>query len=795
MSASHAYGKNSIAGLLLAVFLLTIGCVQAQDTLYQSIKGKVIDKDTRVSLPGATVLLNNGKADIGSATDENGNFLLQNVPIGRQSIVVRFMGYQSLELNNLIVRSGKELILEIELHEMVLEMDEVQVLAQNRKDRPNNTIATVSARSFSVEETNRYAGSYGDPARMVANYAGVMSSRDNRNDIIIRGNSPLGLQYQVNGIEIANPNHFGATGTTGGPITMLNTNLMASSDFLTGAFPAEYGNALSGVFDIKLRPGNNSKREYWGQLGWNGLEFGAEGPFSKNSGASYVAAYRYSFIHLLELAGIKFEESAQYQDLSFHLVFPTKKAGVFSLMGIGGLSAIEINDSKKPVDEWIFTSHGEDIETKSAMGTIGLNHHYLISSSARIQSSLSILGSDITSKVDSFSVVQPQAFTTAGEASTEVRYRISSRLYKKLNTANIINLGLTYTFNQVNYADSQYRHKDYQYQTNIKTQYGLSQAFGQWQHKYGNGFQSYLGLHLLHLGLNQTTSLEPRAGVSWEVNPMHRLSFGAGLHSQMQATVLYFVESPLSDGSTSLTNEDMRLSKSLQFVLGHDYLMNENLRLKSEVYYQYLYDIPVKESLPQFSVINLGTEYFVDRQDSLLTLGSGTNYGVEFTLERFMHKRFFYLFTGSWFRSQYQAFDKITRSTSYDGNFVFNAVGGYELPLGRNKQRTLILGLKVTLAGGRPYVPYDVDATVAAGEVVYDWENAYTLRHPNYFRSSFRVGIRRNKKKFSMEFVLDLQYRADYTYVYLYRIDVVTGEVVQDYTMGFYPNSAIRIMF
>lgn len=142
-------------------------------------------------------------------------------------------------------------------------------------------MATVSARSFTVEETSRYAGSLNDPSRMAANYAGVSSTSDARNDIIIRGNSPLGVLWRLNGMEIPNPNHFGSLGTTGGPVSILNNNLLDKSDFLTGAFPAEYGNALAGVFDLQMRSGNNEKTEFLGQVGFNGFELGAEGPIGK----------------------------------------------------------------------------------------------------------------------------------------------------------------------------------------------------------------------------------------------------------------------------------------------------------------------------------------------------------------------------------------------------------------------------------------------------------------------------------------------------------------------------------
>jgi hypothetical protein len=187
----------------------------------------------------------------------------------------------------------------------VYTLDDVTVRPDIRKDQAINEMAVVSARSFTIDETERYAGSLGDPSRMAANFAGVTSVSDQRNDIVIRGNSPLGLLWRLEGLEIPNPNHFGSIGTTGGPISMLNINHLTNSDFYTGAFPAEYGNALAGAFDIRMRNGNNQKHEFMGQMGFNGFELGAEGPFSSNSQASYMANFRYSTLEVLH-AGNEF---------------------------------------------------------------------------------------------------------------------------------------------------------------------------------------------------------------------------------------------------------------------------------------------------------------------------------------------------------------------------------------------------------------------------------------------------------------------------------------------------------
>lgn len=786
---------RSTYGFLFIILILQTLILSGQEDFTQNIRGKVVDMGSGYGLPNANIIVLNSEPSIGASADVNGLFLLENVHVGRQSLQVSYTGYQTVVLTDLYVSTGKELVLRIELKELIETMGEVEIIADYRKDKPINPMAIVSARSFTVEETNKYAGSYGDPARMAANFAGVASSRDNRNDIAIRGNSPIGLQYRLNGVEITNPNHFAAQGTTGGPITMLNTNLLANSDFYTGAFPASYGNALSGVFDLKLRNGNADRYEFWGQLGWNGLEFGLEGPFSKKSSATYLAAYRYSITDLLEKMGFQLEESARYQDLSFKLNFPTKKAGVFSLFGIGGTSGIKNLDSDKDMEDWTFNTHGEDLYSESALFSVGLSNQYFFNSTTSLQSRISAVGNRVETQIDTFSVANDAPFLKNGENSSEIIYGFSTQLSKKFNAASTFDVGLSWNLYDVNYKDSLYVKQAYMQQTNVNTQFSLFSAFAQWKYEFSNAFSTYVGLHYQYFTLNDSQLPEPRLGFKYLINPRQTISFGAGLHSQTQARVIYFVQTPIAENQYALTNKQMDFSKSVQLVIGYDYLISEFFRIKTETYYQYLYDVPVKQSIPQYSILNEGTEYFLERMDSLVNKGAGTNYGLELTLEKFMNNNYFFLVTASLFQSKYRGYDGIDRSTSFNSNYIFNAVGGYEWPFGKRKNRALILGLRMTLAGGRPYVPFDQEATVEEGEVVYNWEDAYVPRHQEYFRTSFRVGLRRNERKFNAAFLFDLQYRANYTYIYLYRIDIVTGEIITDYQMGWYPNATVRFQF
>jgi len=783
--------------LFATCFSLLVTLSYSQPILRQSIKGVVLDQQTLSPLPGATVILLGSDPVVGAVADTSGNFKLKDIPIGTHRIRVTYMGYSTYESPDIIVSSGKESTITVYLRESVLTAKEVEIRGNYQKYQPINRMATVSVRSFSVDETFRFAGSYNDPARMAQNFAGVTSGMDNRNDIIIRGNSPIGLQWRLDDMEIPNPNHFAAVGTTGGPVTVLNNNLLTNSDFFTGAFPAQYGNTIAGIFDLRLRNGNSEKREYWFEVGWNGLEFGTEGPFSKGSSSTYLVAYRYSMLELLSYLGIQLNLVPRYQDLNLKLTFPTKKAGTFSITGMGGISNIDIFDSELPQDKWMFPDYGEDLSNGSNLGVLGLTHQILLTPKTRLKNMIYAVGSLVHTKIDTFSNVVTTPAPWAGERSEEIKVSWSSQLFHKFSARNSLDAGIFFDYFWMSYADSMMWKSSFLVNTDTREQMAFIRAFTQWKHAFSDRFTMTSGVFGSLLTLNNSWALEPRIGFDWIINDRHSLNFGSGLYSQMQPRVIYFVLAHQTDGTASQPNLSMDFTRSWQVALGYNYLLTENLRFKVETYYQYLYDIPVKRSIPEYSLLNQGHEFFIGRQyaDSLINLGSGENYGVEFTFERFFKKNYYYLLTASLFNSTYEGYDNVTRNSAFNVNYVLNAVGGYELIVGKRKWGVLSFGLRATWSGGSPYIPYDVSATVATGEPIPDWSHSYEPRYPDYKRVSFRFGIKRNMPKYHLEFLLDLQYRTNYTNIALQRIDPSTGEIRYYFEMAFFPMGTWRIQF
>ena len=786
--------------ILFAILLLSITSTlaQKQNTITNNIRGTIIDATTKAPLIGATIVLIGSEPIIGSVSDINGNFSLQNIAIGRVSLKVSYVGYNDRYYNNLILYAAKELVLNISLDEKVFTTKTVEIRAKVNKLRPKNDIATVSARTFSVEETQRYAGSLGDPSRMAQNFAGVMSVGDSRNDIIIRGNSPMGLLWRMEGIDIPNPNHFGASGTTGGPVSMLNTNLLSNSDFFTGAFPAEYGNALSGVFDLQMRNGNNQNHEFVGQIGFNGFEFGAEGPFSKNSQASYLINYRYSTLALFDkigLSAISGSSVPQYQDLTFKLNIPTKKAGRFVLYGIGGKSFIQIWDSKKEDDEASYGLSGTDTDFGSEMGVIGFYNVYYFNKNTRLKTNISVSGTRATTTVDSLkgtNMVKSQFYRSS---NSEVKYSVSTHLIKKFNSKNTLTSGIIFDRYDVNYIDSAYNRQSNSYfsDSDTKGSMNLIQAYTQWKHKFNDNFNFNIGLHYQYFDLNKSQIIEPRAGLEYKINQKQSLSFGYGLHSQIQPKILYFVHTDLGNGQTSQTNLGLDFTRSNQFVIAYNNILGKNFRFKAEAYYQKLNNAPISQSDQNYSALNVGADFHLYLVDSLISEGSGQNYGIEFTLEKFLSKHFYALGTVSIFRSTYKGYNNIEHSTTFDNQYVINALGGYEIPI--NKSSQINIDLKITYAGGKPYTPIDEQKSIAQNSAYYLYDQSFSERHKDYFRMDIKIAYKMNMGHTDHEWAFEVQNLTNYKNVMQQVWDPINNSLKTDYQQGFFPMFMYRIYF
>ncbi len=793
--------------LLICIFYISLSGVLAQEN-FQSIRGRVLDQDSKYPLIGATVVVVNSDPILGSSTDYDGYYRIEKVPYGRHDIKISYLGYTEKTIPNVLVTAGKEFELNVELIESVILQDEVVIKAKKDPSSTNNELALVSSRTFNVEETSRYAGSRNDPARMAQNFAGVGGGNDARNDIIIRGNSPIGVLWRLDGIDIPNPNHFGSLGTTGGPVSMLNNNLLSNSDFLTGAFPSEYGNAIAGVFDLQMRSGNRDEYEFLGQVGFNGFELGAEGPLPGSEKGSFLVNGRYSTLEVVDLIGLNIGTGAavpQYKDASFKIDLPTEKAGRFSVFGLIGDSYIELLDSETSEDdsEDFYGSTGEDTYFGSHMAVVGLNHLLFLDEKTFSSISLAASTTGTNVKVDSLVI---NADTISGilpeyrNRFRQNRYSINYQINRKFNSRNTLRMGFRSDIYENDLKDSISTGFDsittaqlFRTIRDVNGSATLLQTYAQLQHKFNDAITLSGGLHYQYFVLNGSNVIEPRLAVKYQFRNGSSINLGAGIHNQIQPLATYFVDTRTAGGEMVQTNRDLGFTQSDQIILGYERPIGKNMRFKVETYYQNLSNIPVEQNPSTFSMVNAGADFGIPDADSLANNGTGRNVGFEFTLERFLNNGYYFLLTSSVFDSKYKGSDGILRNTAFNSNFIVNGLMGREFKL--NNKLTLAFDTRISYAGGNRYTPIDLDASRQSGNEVRPEENEFAAQHPDYFRMDFKTTVRINGQKIAQEWSVDLQNVTNKQNIFTQTYNPRTGGIFSTYQIGLFPVVQYRVLF
>ncbi len=778
-----------------------------------TVRGVIRDKQSETPLAGVTVqmLPAPGKetAPIGGITDAEGQFVLKGVPVGRQALRVTYLGYETQNLPNVLITAGKEVQLDVRLEESFNTMAEVVIKAATNKDQPKNELAAISARQFNTEEVMRYSGGRSDVGRLVSNFAGVAANNDARNDIVIRGNSPTGVLWRMEGIPIPNPNHFATLGTTGGPVSALNPNLIGNSDFMTGAFSAEYGNALAGVFDINLRTGNRERFEATAQIGaFTGMEAMIEGPLNRKNDGSFVVAYRHSFVEVANAAGINVGTAALplYKDLSFNLDFGNTKAGKFSLFGIGADSKINFIGPELDTTD-LFANPNQNAFNTSRFGVLGLKHNLLLNDRSYIRTVLSASFSGGTYKEEDLELLENNKPYQLTDVSNELlNYQISSFYNTKINKRMTVRAGVILQNQHLNTfvktrqgtpdLDGDGR-RDWYTQRDFDGVINLGEAYAQTQYRLTEKVTLNAGLHAQYFDQTEDFALEPRAAINWQVAPKHKISLGYGLHNQTQALPVFFFREQLPNGETRPSNTNLDYTRSQHFVLGYDFKPAADWRIKAETYYQAIDRVAIDAFPSDFSMLNTGADFVFPEKPSLVSEGTGRNYGAELTLEKFFSKGYYGLMTVSLFDSKYKGSDGVLRNTAFNGGYVFNVLAGRELRIGSSGRRFLTFDTKFTMAGGRPYSPVDLDASRRAGREITVANQAFTLRQNDYLRWDAKMGFRLNsaKRKFSQTFFLDFQNVTNRENIFAMRYNAARGTVGRINQIGFFPDMLYRVEF
>ncbi len=754
----------------------------------QNITGIVTDETSGEPVPYATVAIKNTVPVIGTISGIDGQFIIKNLAVGRYDIQISCLGYEPVLLREVLVTSGKEISLNVVLRETSVKLEEIDVKPRTNKEEPMNAMAMVSARMLSVEEAQRYAGGFDDPARLASSFAGVSGNLGN-NGIVVRGNAPQMLAWKMEGVEIPNPNHFADMSVFGGGgLTALSSQMLSNSDFYTGAFPAEYGNATSGVFDIYMRNGNNRQREYTFQVGGIGIDASAEGPFRKEGRSSYLFNYRYSTLALLSPLLPEDADGTTYQDLAFKFHFPTKKAGRFSFWGIGLVDGSGTKAEKNPED-WDYQQDKEDSDVKQGMGTMGLNHIYYFSEKTSMRSSLAFTSRYLDYFVDELDNDQTPQHREKIKA-TDWNLVLSSYLNHKFgkNHQNKTGFIMTNLHYDMLFRNALILGEPMQIYIDDKGQSFLLSAYSSSKLQFTPGLNGVFGFHTQFFTLNGNYTFEPRISLQWQVSEKQSLGFAYGKHSRLERLNIYFAQNEEGE----LINKNLDFMHAHHFVLSYDLKTGENSRLKIESYYQYLGNVPV-EPESYFSTLNLQNDWFVNSQ--LENSGKGKNYGLDFTFERFLNRGYYYLLTGSLFESVYKDGNDIWRNTRYNKNYVINALGGKEWQLGQSKQNLLNVNARLTFQNGDRYIPVDYEASGSSGDIIYDYQRAFDESLDPTLFLHFTVNFKRNKPKYTSTWALNIINATGVKEFYGFRRNLKTGAIEPEMEAIIIPNISYKIEF
>ncbi len=731
----------------------------------ETLRGTVKDAISGEPLIGATVKiveLQNAAA----VADYDGNFLINISQGGRYTIETNYIGYEPSVMKEVLISGAKEVVLDIALRERSTELVEVTVKPRINKEATVNPTVLTGGVMLSMEEANRYAGGVNDPARLVTAFAGVSGSNDD-NGLSVHGNAPERMQYRIEGVEVFTPNHFNDVWSAGyGMVSGLNSNIIGNSDFFTSTFNANYANALSGVFDVRMRNGNNTKNENILHLGSVFEELTLEGPLSKKNNSSYIVNYRYGFSTIVDKLGLIDTEGSQWglQDFSWKLNFPTKKAGTFSIFGLGMYDTIW--DKRLDPEDTHSAYDASNTDANLLQILAGVSHKIRLNNKWTWRTTAAYNSQHIKADTYYYGLVrdangvlttplvyeEPETrYLFAKQKQNEDRLLLNTELSKQISPKWLTQFGAEYSHRFFNLS---YSSVDYLYAnlntmktyTDMKDNTGVASTFWQNLITLSDKFSMSLGLSANYFLLSKDFSPEPRVSMKWMPNDKNSISFGYGLHSMIEKLDAYFYR----DINGILTNKDLGLTKAHHLLASYMYKINGNMNIRLNLFYQYGFDVPVGTNGSNYCVTN---RFYAYTDEPLVSKGNTRNYGGDITLEHYMSHGFFGQTNFSLFKSEYRGEDKVWRNQLFDRGFMFKILGGKEWMIGKN---VLNVSAKYSVQGGLRYTPIDVDqmrANVDAGIIddkpIYKNGEEFSKRFHPTGMVDLTVSYKINKKKVS----------------------------------------------
>lgn len=713
------------------------------------IKGVVIDKSTRQPLEFVNVLVVG--LGIGASTDANGNFLITQVPPGIYRLQASFLGYKT-ELTPEYRVNHVTPYVQIELEEENASLNEVVVTASPFQKVPESP---VSLRVIGLQEIEKAPGANRDISKVVQNYPGVaFSPIGYRNDLIVRGGGPSENRFYLDGVEIPNINHFSTQGASGGPVGLIDADLIRSVKFYSGAFPADKGNALSSVLDFSLRDGDMERNSLKATLGASEVSLSSNGHIGNKT--SYLVSVRQSYLQaLFKILGLPFLPA--YTDASFKIKTRFDSHNELTLLGLGGIDRMKLNLGIEGEDaEYMFSYLPEINQETYTVG--GVYRHYSQRHVQAIVLSQSYLNNRNVKYRDNDESSEENLTLRLGSIEQETKLRMENT-----SSWSVWKVKAGFDLNYSRYKSNEYRKvfanalREYDYHTDLSLwRWGMFASVD-----YAAPDKSFTASMGVRTDGNNYSDkmkelwrqLSPRLSVSYRLVEGLTLSGHVGLYYQLPSyTALGF-----KGEEGEYVNRHLDYISVSQESLGLSWTPNENMELSVEGFYKLYGHMPFSLS-DQIPLSCKGNDYGTIGNEALSSEAKGRSYGVELMFKWLLTQKLNLSSSLTIFKSEFKDGEQGSYVPSaWDNRFILNMSGTYNFP------KHWSLGAKVSCIGGSPYTPYDVEksslveAWNVQGRAYYDYSRYNQERLPVFGQLDVRVDKTFYLKKCMLGFYLDIQ--------------------------------------
>lgn len=727
----------------ILVFMLVLYSVGVQYNHFSAfaqertgiIKGRLLDGETKAPLVGANVEVLN--TIMGSATDEQGQFFVNDVPVGSYSLRFSYIGYQNATQTDVIVRPQRITFVEADLKPSALQAEAVEVSGGYFTQSDEQPL---SVTGFSREEIRRAPGSAGDVSRIIWSLPSIAKINDQSNSLIVRGGSPVENAFYIDNIEIPNINHFPTQGASGGPIGMINVDFIENVQFHTGGFSAQYGDKLSSIMDINFREGNRDEFDAQLDLNFTGFGGALEMPILGQKGSLLFSARRSYLDLIIGLADVGTTVAPSYGDYQGKLVYDINAHHQLTVLGISG------DDHNSPDRETaqknaMIVYGNQDIYENTA----GINWRALWNKSGYSNTSVSYTSDQF--KEDYFET--SSAIHLLRNRSLEQSFKLRNVNHFRLSQRHSLEFGVEAKHLITDYDNFFNDYTDALGDTvpaftlDDKITADKVGAFVSYIAKPVNRLTATLGMRADYFSYNENSYLSPRFSFSYQFSPRTSLNGATGVFYQNLPLVLL---------SQRESNRDLKDPMATHYILGVDHLLTENTKLSLEAYEKDYQDFPIDPTQPSlFQLDELFYRYgFFFNHAPLLDNGKAYSRGVELTLQKKLAENFYGLASASYFRTRYKGGDGVWRNRVFDNRLMFSMEGGYK------PNSKWEFSMRWIYAGGAPYTPFDLGASQQLNRAVLDENRINEARYPDYHSLNVRFDRRFNFSSTNLVFYLSV---------------------------------------